>query len=173
MSDANIRSVEQLGAKDELPLALLFQALEGYRVVIDTHDHVRAYLKRFPGLIAHVLPTVERARQEFGDAAELTLTINDDPESYDPYLKVYISLPSYGPETMSRMLTMAGFEVFRVRAAPSPIDRQTALRVINPDFQITTFSLMSSREFALLIYRRNAAARLLFRPSFNNRADLA
>ena len=103
MSDANIRSVEQLGAKDELPLALLFQALEGYRVVIDTRDHVRAYLERFPGLIAHVLPTVERARQEFGDAAELTLTINDDPESYDPYLKMYISLPSYGPDTMSRI----------------------------------------------------------------------
>ena len=103
MSDANMRSVEQLGAKDELPLALLFQALEGYRVVIDTRDHVRAYLKRFPGLIPHVLPTVEGARREFGDAAELTLTINDDPESYDPYLKMYISLPSYGPDTMSRI----------------------------------------------------------------------
>ena len=49
------------------------------------------------------LSTVERARREFGDAAELTLTINDDPESYDPYLKMYISLPSYGPDTMSRI----------------------------------------------------------------------
>jgi hypothetical protein len=54
-------------------------------------------------LIPHVLPTVERARREFGDAAELTLTINDDPESYDPYLKMYISLPAYCPETMSRI----------------------------------------------------------------------
>jgi hypothetical protein len=103
MSDANTISVEQSDAEDGLPLDLLFQALEGYRVVIDTHDHVRAYLKRFPRLIPHVLPTVERARREFGDAAELTLTINDDPESYDPYLKMYISLPSYGPDTMARI----------------------------------------------------------------------
>jgi len=95
--------VEQLHVKDEVPLDPLFQTLEGYRVVIDTRDHVRAYLERFPGLMPHVLPTVERARQEFGDAAELTLTINEDPESYDPYLKMYISLPSYGPDMMSRI----------------------------------------------------------------------
>jgi len=103
MSDANTMSAEQLIAKDELPLDPLFRSLEGHRVVVDTHDHVRACLKRFPSLIPHVSATVERARRDFGDAAELTLTINDDPESYDPYLKMYISLPSYGPDTMSRI----------------------------------------------------------------------
>jgi hypothetical protein len=103
MSDVNTISVEQLDAKDELPLAPLFQTLEGNRVLIDARDHVRAYLKRFPGLIPYVLSTVEHARREFGEAAELTLTINDDPESYDPYLKMYISLPSYCPDTMSRI----------------------------------------------------------------------
>src|SRR5439155_27106272 len=95
--------VEQLIAKEDLPLDPLFQSLKEYRVVVDTPDHVGAYLKRFPGLTAQVLPTVEHARREFGDLAELTLTINDDPESYDPYLKMYISLPAYGPDTMARI----------------------------------------------------------------------
>jgi hypothetical protein len=103
MSDAKTISVEQPDASGEVPLDALFQTLERHRVVIDSPDHVRAYLKRFHGLIPHVLATVERARREFGDAAELTLTINDDPESYDPYLKMYISLPSYGPDTMPRI----------------------------------------------------------------------
>jgi hypothetical protein len=70
-------------------------------VALDTREHVRTYLERFPGLMPHVLPTVERARKEFDDAAELTLRINDDPESYDPYLKMYISLPCYGPDDVA------------------------------------------------------------------------
>jgi len=74
MSDAKMISVEPLHAKGEMPLEPLFQALERYGVVLDTREHVRAYLERFPGLMPHVLPTAERARREFGDAAELTLT---------------------------------------------------------------------------------------------------
>jgi SAM-dependent methyltransferase len=51
---------------------------------------------------------------------------------YHPYL--------FSPETLSRMMTMAGFQVFHLRASPSPTDRRTALRVINPDYQMTAFA---------------------------------
>src|SRR5262245_32163580 len=81
----------QTGSRVESPVDVLLQSLVPYRVVVDCPDHVRAYLERYPELIPHVLPTVERTRQEFGDAAELTLTINDDPECYDPFLKMYVS----------------------------------------------------------------------------------
>jgi hypothetical protein len=103
MNVRNTLSAGPGGAVPELALEALFQGLERYRVRTEFTDHVQAYLGRFPGLIPHLLPTVEHARREFGDSAELSLTINDDPESYDPYLKMYISLPSCGPNTMSRI----------------------------------------------------------------------
>jgi len=102
----NVRNTLSAGpgsAEPELAMEALFQGLERFRVRSDCPDHVQAYLGRFPDLIPRVLPTVEHARREFGDTADLTLTINDDPESYDPYLKMYISLPSYGPDTISRI----------------------------------------------------------------------
>jgi hypothetical protein len=93
----------QVNAPPESRADRLFQDLAPYRVNIDCPDQIRAYLDRFPGLIQHVVPTVDRARREFGDMAELTLTINDDPEAFDPYLKMYVSLPKYGSDTMSRI----------------------------------------------------------------------
>jgi hypothetical protein len=106
MSAPNTIPAEQVNAKPvSLPDEVL-QCLARYRAIIDGPDHIRAYLGRHPQLIPHVLPTVERVRREFGDAAELTLTINDDPECYDPYLKLYVSLPKYGPDTMARIDTI-------------------------------------------------------------------
>jgi hypothetical protein len=93
----------QTSAKVEPPEVELLQSLAPYRVVLDCPDHIRAYLKRYPELIPFVRPTVEQVRQEFGEVAELTLTINDDPECYDPYFKMYVSLPKYGPDTMPRI----------------------------------------------------------------------
>ena len=81
----------------------LLRSLEPYRVTIQWPDTVRAYLAKYPELIPHVRPTVESARQEFGDVAGLTLTINDDPEYYDPYLKLYVRLPKYGREADERL----------------------------------------------------------------------
>jgi hypothetical protein len=106
---------QQMNAKSEMLGDALLDSLQRYRVLINCPDHVRAYLTRFAGLVPHVLATVERARREFGDAAELTLTINDDPESYDPHLKMYISLPTYSPDTMSR-----------IDAIQEPLDEATA-----------------------------------------------
>jgi hypothetical protein len=96
-------SRERPGATPEPSVGEILRDLERYRVVIDCPDQVSAYLGRHPGLIPHVVPTVDRARQAFGDRAELTLTINDDPEAFDPYLKMYVSLPKYGPDTLARI----------------------------------------------------------------------
>jgi hypothetical protein len=93
----------QTPGKAESPVDEMLRSLEPYRVVVKWPDYIRAYLEKYPELIPHVLPTVERARQEFGDVAELTLTVNEDPEIYDPYIKMYVSLPKYGPDTMARI----------------------------------------------------------------------
>ena len=99
----------------QAPADGLLEGLERLHVVIDCPQQIRTYLGRHPDLIPYVLPTIEQARQEFGSEAELTLTINDDPESYDPYLKLYVSLPRYGPDTMSR-----------IDAIQQPLDEATA-----------------------------------------------
>jgi hypothetical protein len=65
-------------------------------------------LVKYPELISHIRPTVENARQEFGDVAGLTLTLNDDPEIYDPYLKLYVRLPKHDRETDQRLEHIAG-----------------------------------------------------------------
>ncbi len=84
-----------ISAGVESTLDDLLCSLERYRVTIQWPANVRAYLAKYPELIPHVRPTVERARQEFGDVAGLTLTINDDPECYDPYLKLHVRLPEH------------------------------------------------------------------------------
>jgi hypothetical protein len=93
----------QVPANAESPVEQMLRSLEPYGVVVKSLEYIRAYLDKYPELIPHIRPTVERARQEFGGAAELTLTVNEDPEIYDPYLKLYVSLPSYGPDTMARI----------------------------------------------------------------------
>jgi hypothetical protein len=87
----------------QAPVEALLESLTQFHLVIDCPQQIRTYLRLHPELIPCVAPTIEHARREFGDEAELTLTINDDPESYDPYLKLYVSLPRYGPDTMSRI----------------------------------------------------------------------
>jgi hypothetical protein len=96
-------SAGQATAGVESPVVEVLRFLVPYQVVIEAAERVRSYLEKYPELLPHVLPTVERARQEFGDVAELTLTINDDPEIYDPYLKLYVRLPSYGTDTLPRI----------------------------------------------------------------------
>jgi hypothetical protein len=85
----------------------LLRSLEADRVTIQWPDGVRAYLAKYPELIPHVRPAVASARQEFGDAARLTLTINDDPEFDDPYLKLYVRLPQYDREADERLERIA------------------------------------------------------------------
>jgi hypothetical protein len=101
MNGPSSPSQDRLGAAPESAADETLQTLARYRVTIDCPDHIRAYLRRYPGLIPHLVPTAEQARQAFGDLAQLTLTINDDPEAFDPYLKMYLSLPKYGPDTLA------------------------------------------------------------------------
>ena len=89
--------------KSESPVDAMFRSLQPYRVRVTRGDYIRSYLEKNPELVSHILPTVQRARQEFGDEAELTLTVNEDPEIYDPFVRLFIRLPKYGPDTMPRI----------------------------------------------------------------------
>jgi hypothetical protein len=95
-------SAAQAKTPSESPVDQMFRSLEPYRVSLEWPEHVRAYVEKYPELIPYVLPAVQRTRQEFGDGAGLSLTINDDPEFYDPYLKLYVRLPNYDRETDAR-----------------------------------------------------------------------
>jgi len=108
MSGPNILSSGEINSRPASSEEDLFQALATNRVVMDCPDHIRTYLGRYPELIPHVVAAVERSRQQFGEQAELTLTINDDPECYDPYLKMYVSLPRYGPDTRVQLDAIQG-----------------------------------------------------------------
>jgi hypothetical protein len=92
-----------LRAGPESSVDQALQALARVGVAIDCPDQVHTYLGHYPGLTPHVVPAVQLVRQTFGARAELTLTINDDPEAFDPYLRLYISLPEYGPDTLARI----------------------------------------------------------------------
>ncbi len=81
----------------------MLRSLETYRVAVQAPEEVRAYLAKYPALMPHVGPTVESVRQACGAGAGLTLTINDDPEFYDPYLKLYVRLPGYDEESDRRL----------------------------------------------------------------------
>jgi hypothetical protein len=81
----------------------LLRSLGPSGVALQWPDDVRAYLAKYPELIPHVRPTVESARREFGDVAGLTLTVNDDPQFYDPYLKLYVRLPGCDREADERL----------------------------------------------------------------------
>jgi hypothetical protein len=81
----------------------MLRSLETYRVAVQSPEEVRAYLAKYSDLIPHVGPTVESVRQGCGDGAGLSLTINDDPEFYDPYLKLYVRLPRYDEEADRRL----------------------------------------------------------------------
>jgi hypothetical protein len=86
----------------------LLRSLGPYGVALQWPEDVRAYLAKYPELIPHVRPTVEGARREFGDVAGLTLTVNDDPEFYDPYLKLYVRLSRYDREADERLERVTG-----------------------------------------------------------------
>jgi hypothetical protein len=103
MNGPTVTPVSPVTTPPESPVDVLLRSLEPHRVIVTRSDEVRAYLDKYPDIIPHILPTVERARQEFGQQAELLMTINDDPEIYDPFVVLTIRLPKYGPDTRPRL----------------------------------------------------------------------
>src|SRR5262249_38705927 len=64
---------------------------------------VNSYLRRHPDLV-EIMPAIcSRTREEFGSTAALTIQVNHDPEMDDPYLILYIRLPTYSPDTRNRI----------------------------------------------------------------------
>jgi len=81
-------------------------------------------------------PVLEGVREYLNDGGALVV--------YSPNVEYYDLMSPftpfvYSPETMSRLLTLTGFEVVRVNAPASPKDRRTALRA-TPNYELTAFS---------------------------------
>jgi len=66
-------------------------------------DDVMKYLNGHRKLAAIVPAVCEKARQEFGKLAELTMRLYRDPEIDDRYLSLYVRLPVYDDNTLGRM----------------------------------------------------------------------
>jgi hypothetical protein len=91
------------GIQDRQPRSDLEAALGEQRVINPHPEEVAAYLDSHPDLAA-VLPSVcAQARQEFGDAATLSLEVHRDPEIDDRYLTLLVRLPSYADTTLERI----------------------------------------------------------------------
>jgi len=72
-------------------------------VVVLNPRLVKEYLRRYRSLAALVPPICRRARQEFGDQAELILDLYRDHESDDSFLILRVRLPQYSSDFMSRI----------------------------------------------------------------------
>jgi hypothetical protein len=77
----------------------LLTDLEADDIHIDV-ENVCAYLDAFPDIADVVIG--RKTRQEFGPGAVLSLVVNRDPEIYDPYLKLRVSLPNFTPDVLDR-----------------------------------------------------------------------
>ena len=91
MNGPTVTPVAPVGSPQDSLVDKLLRSLEPHHVVVTRVDELRAYLEKYPDIIPHILPTVERARREFGEQAELLMSINDDPEIYDPFVKMLTS----------------------------------------------------------------------------------
>lgn len=81
-------------------------ALADQGIVVPCPAAVRTYLASHRAL-AKIMPKVcEQARREFGQEAELSLSVRRDPEIDDRYLRLCIRLPAYDDRTIARMDTV-------------------------------------------------------------------
>lgn len=72
-------------------------------VVIPEPDEVTGYLGSHEDLMEVVSLASRCAREEFGDRAELSLELYHDPEIADEYLTLYVRLPVYDKQLLSRL----------------------------------------------------------------------
>jgi SAM-dependent methyltransferase len=86
--------------------------------------------------------TVLEGVREYLKDTGLLLVYSPNVEYYD--LMSPFTPFVYSPETMSRLLAVTGFEVFRLDAPPSPKDRRTALRA-TPHYSLTAFARKTER----------------------------
>jgi hypothetical protein len=72
-------------------------------VLVSGVREVNSYLRGHPDMAEIVHAICRRAREEFGSTAELKIQLNHDQESDDPYLILYVRLPSYAADTRQRI----------------------------------------------------------------------
>lgn len=95
-------------------------------------------------LLRHVLDTLSKPvevmkgiREYLADGGLLLIhSVNvefyDAMDPYHPFL--------YSPDTARRLMALAGFDVFRLDASPSPVDHEVAVGITKPSYQQAIFA---------------------------------
>jgi hypothetical protein len=108
-----------------------WEALEGVlrqsAVRIEDPAAVRDYLARYPELFPAVGAIGQSARAEFGMPARLRLRLYRDPEIEDRYLALYVRLPTYGPDVLSRLRGVAALH-------ESALEQSAGTLLVTTDF---------------------------------------
>ncbi len=93
--------------------------------------------------LADPMPVLRGVRQRLAPGGIVLLYVAnveyfDAMAPYCPFI--------YSPETLSRMLRLCGLEPSRLIHSPTPVDRATAVRVVNPNYQIVAFASAADHE---------------------------
>jgi hypothetical protein len=84
------------------PADAVLQGLSAFRVLIPNAGEVRVYFENHSDLASLVPVIVARTRHEFGDEAQLVLSVYHDPEIDDRHLQLCVRLPDYGLDLLER-----------------------------------------------------------------------
>src|ERR1700722_14515352 len=85
----------------------LQHALGNAAVEIRGVAQVRCYLESHADMYELTEGLCKNARQQFGADALFTLQVYRDPEIEDESLALYVRLPSYGPDALPRIRSIA------------------------------------------------------------------
>jgi hypothetical protein len=99
-------------------------------VVMPRHQEVKLYLEAHPDMADVTQTLCITARQEFGIEASLSLEVYRDPEIEDEHLVIYVRLPSYDHETMSRINSVAD-------KCEASLEHVTGMLLLTTDFRPT------------------------------------
>jgi hypothetical protein len=100
-------SLEQPSAAENRPWSKTRLALHSQRIAFQGEDEVSVYLDEHSDLCGPVESLCTLARKEFGQDAELSLSLYRDPEADDRYLLLQVRMRSYPADTMKRIQSVS------------------------------------------------------------------
>ncbi len=100
------------------PADEVLQAVAAHEVLVADSREVRSYLEQHSDIASLVPLIVARTRQEFGDEAQLIMSVYRDPEIDDHYLQLCVRLQQDAPLLLERLLGVC--EPFEDVLAVSP-----------------------------------------------------
>jgi len=81
----------------------LFAELQEWQIAIPHPDELAAYLARHSDMVGVVTLVAQMVRQEFQDAAHISLEVFEDPDAEDEYPTFYVRQEEYEPQIMDRI----------------------------------------------------------------------